>query len=78
MERLTKIKDKDLITIVDTMDVRALVDRLAHRGRMITIMKWLLKVNGKTHSAHAADLVIQFKLIKREFNKLINSNPIKH
>jgi hypothetical protein len=75
MENLRKIRERELITIVDAMDVQALFDRLAHRGRMITIMRMLSRICAHPHSARGADLVIQYKLIKRQFNKIINQQP---
>lgn len=65
--RLSKIKVKDLIKQVDAMDVQDLFDSLATRGRAIRLMRVIFRMNGKTHSALALDLVIQIQTLKKQF-----------
>jgi hypothetical protein len=67
--KLNKTREKDLVKIVNAMNIQDLFDTLATRGKTITRLKRVFALNGKTHSAHAIDLVIQIKTLKRNFYK---------
>ena len=66
---LRKTKERDLKKMVDAMNVQDLFDTLAERGRAIRLMRTIFRMNGKTHSSHALDLVIQIKTLKKNFYK---------